>query len=102
MSDHSKAESDPRLEILNSDVVRCAHGATVGPLDPEMIFYIESRGVPGGEARRLVVEAFFEEILRKIPVEAIRTSVWRTVQRKLGREIGPDDGPRGADAWQHG
>src|SRR4051812_7764479 len=102
LSDHSKAESDPRLEILNSDVVRCAHGATVGPLDPETIFYIQSRGVPGDEARRLVVEAFFEEVLKKIPVEAIRNSVWRTVQRKLGREVGPNDTPGGADAWQAG
>jgi len=102
LSDHSKAESDPRLEILNSDVVRCAHGATVGPLDPEIIFYIESRGVPHDEARRLVVEAFFEEVLEKIPVEAIRNSVWRTVQRKLGRDVGPDDVPTGADAWQTG
>jgi Fe-S cluster assembly protein SufD len=102
LSDHSKAESDPRLEILNSDVVRCAHGATVGPLDPETIFYIQSRGVPADEARRLVVEAFFEEVLEKIPVEAIRDSVWRTVQRKLGREIGQDDRPAGADAWQVG
>jgi Fe-S cluster assembly protein SufD len=102
LSDHSKAESDPKLEILNSDVVRCAHGATVGPLDPETIFYIQSRGVPGDEARRLVVEAFFEEVLEKIPVEAIRNSVWRTVQRKLGREVGPNDTPGGADAWQAG
>ncbi len=102
LSDHSKAESDPRLEILNSDVIRCAHGATVGPLDPETIFYIQTRGVPGDEARRLVVEAFFEEVLRKIPVEAIRLSVWRTIQRKLGREIGPNDMPRGVDAWQDG
>jgi Fe-S cluster assembly protein SufD len=102
LSDHSKAESDPRLEILNSDVVRCAHGATVGPLDPETIFYIQSRGVPADEARRLVVEAFFEEVLEKIPVEAIRDSVWRTVQRKLGREVGQDDRSAGADAWQAG
>jgi Fe-S cluster assembly protein SufD len=102
LSDHSKAESDPRLEILNSDVVRCAHGATVGPLDPEIIFYIESRGVPQDEARRMVGEAFFEEVLEKIPVEAIRNSVWRTVQRKLGRAVGPDDVPTGADAWQAG
>jgi Fe-S cluster assembly protein SufD len=102
LSDHSRAESDPRLEILNSDVVRCAHGATVGPLDPETIFYIQSRGVPGDEARRLVVEAFFEEVLEKIPVEAIRNSVWRTVQRKLGRQVGPTDVPTGADAWQAG
>lgn len=102
LSDHSKAESDPRLEILNSDVVRCAHGATVGPLDPEVIYYIQSRGVPHDEARRLVVEAFFEEVLERIPVEAIRHSVWRTIQRKLGREVGPDDVPMGADAWQLG
>jgi Fe-S cluster assembly protein SufD len=100
LSDHSKAESDPRLEILNSDVVRCAHGATVGPLDPETIFYIQSRGVPADEARRLVVEAFFDEVMTKIPVVAIRDSVWRTVQRKLGREIGTNDRPSGADAWQ--
>lgn len=102
LSDHSKAESDPRLEILNSDVIRCAHGATVGPLDPETIFYIQTRGVPGNEARRLVVEAFFDEVLQKIPVEAIKLSVWRTIQRKLGREIGPNDVPRGVDAWQDG
>jgi Fe-S cluster assembly protein SufD len=102
LSDHSRAESDPRLEILNSDVVRCAHGATVGPLDPEMIFYIQSRGVPAVEAKRLVVEAFFEEVLQKIPVQAIRDSVWRTVQRKLGREVDPEDGPQGATAWQRG
>jgi Fe-S cluster assembly protein SufD len=100
LSDHSKAESDPRLEILNSDVVRCAHGATVGPLDPETIFYIQSRGVPADEARRLVVEAFFDEVMTKIPVAAIRDSVWRTVQRKLGRELGHDDRPAGSDAWQ--
>ncbi|MGE3271865.1 MAG: Fe-S cluster assembly protein SufD [Chloroflexota bacterium] len=102
LSDHSRAESDPRLEILNSDVVRCAHGATVGPLDPEIIFYIQSRGVPLEEARRLVVEAFFEEVLVKIPVESIRDSVWRTIQRKLGREISADATLAGADAWQAG
>ena len=102
LSDHSKAESDPRLEILNSDVIRCAHGATVGPLDPETIFYIQTRGVPGDEAKRLVVEAFFDEVLQKIPVQPIRLSVWRTIQRKLGREVGPNDVPRGVDAWQDG
>jgi Fe-S cluster assembly protein SufD len=102
LSDHSKAESDPRLEILNSDVVRCAHGATVGPLDPEIIFYLQSRGIPPDEAKRIVVEAFFDEVLAKIPVPAIRNSVWRTVQRKLGRKVGANEVPGGADAWQNG
>jgi Fe-S cluster assembly protein SufD len=87
---------------LNSDIVRCAHGATVGPIDREMIFYLQSRGIPRDEAMRMVVEAFFEEVLRKIPVEAIRTNVWRTIQRKLGRQVGDRDVPEGADAWQAG
>ncbi|MFN8524875.1 MAG: Fe-S cluster assembly protein SufD [Chloroflexota bacterium] len=93
LSDSSHAESDPRLEILNSDVVRCAHGATVGPLDKEMIFYIQSRGVPADEAQRLVVEAFFEPVLQKIPVESLRLDVWRTIQRKLGRTVSATDRP---------
>jgi Fe-S cluster assembly protein SufD len=102
LSDHSKADADPRLEILNSDVVRCGHGATVGPLDPEMIYYIQSRGIPGDEARRLVVEAFFEPVLAKIPVPSIRTSVWQSIQRKLGRVVGQDGRLEGGDAWQSG
>ena len=102
LSDHSRADSDPKLEILNSDIVRCAHGATVGPVDREMIFYLQSRGIPRDEAMRMVVEAFFEEVLQKIPVAAIRTNVWRTIQRKLGRQVGDKDGPEGADAWQAG
>ena len=102
LSDHSRAESDPRLEILNSDVVRCAHGATVGPLDPEMIYYIQSRGLPRDDAQRLVVEAFFAPVLERIPVEALRHSVWRTIQRKLGREVGALDAPGGTDEWETG
>jgi len=102
LSDHSRAESDPRLEILNSDVIRCAHGATVGPLDPEVIYYIQSRGLPRDEAQRLVVEAFFQPVLDKIPVKTIQASVWRGIQRKLGREVRADALPRGVDAWRAG
>ena len=102
LSDHSRAESDPRLEILNSDVVRCAHGATVGPLDPEVIYYIQSRGLPREEAQRLVVEAFFEPVLGRIPLESLKTDVWRSIQRKLGREVAGDARPTGTDAWQIG
>ncbi|MCC6179509.1 MAG: Fe-S cluster assembly protein SufD [Chloroflexi bacterium] len=102
LSNHSRAEADPQLEILNSDVIRCAHGATVGPLDREMIFYIESRGVPREEAQRLVVEAFFEEVLSRIPVPALKASVWEAVQRKLGREHSTDNGHIEANEWQIG
>ena len=102
LSDHAHADSDPKLEILNSDIVRCAHGATVGPVDRETIFYLQTRGIPRPEATRIVVEAFFDEVLKKIPVEAIRLSVWRTIQRKLGREVGASDVPEAEDQWQVG
>ncbi len=102
LSDYSKAESDPRLEILNSDVVRCAHGATVGPLDPEMIFYIQSRGMRAEDAKRMVVEAFFEPILERIPIESLKADIWRNVQRKLGLAVAGDAVPQGTDEWLTG
>ena len=51
ISGESKADSDPVLEILTADVVRCGHHAAVGPVDPEALFYLESRGIPAAEAR---------------------------------------------------
>jgi Fe-S cluster assembly protein SufD len=61
-----KAESIPELEIL-SDEVRCTHGATMGPLDPDMIFYLKSRGIDYKQAVRMIVSGFFEPTLKNIP-----------------------------------
>lgn len=83
LSDHSKADSDPKLEILNSDVVRCSHGATVGPVDEESLFYLMSRGLPRQDAEHLLVEGFFEPVVSRVPVEGLRKKLWHTVQRKL-------------------
>ena len=54
LSDRAKADSDPKLEILNNDVIRCTHGAAVGPVDQEMVFYLESRGLDRAKADRFV------------------------------------------------
>ena len=62
LSEHAWAESVPNLEIENNDV-RCSHASTVGPIDDEQRFYLESRGVPPGVAERLVVAGFFDEVL---------------------------------------
>lgn len=61
-----KAESIPELEIL-SDEVRCTHGATVGPIDPETIFYLKSRGIDYDQAVRMIVSGFFEPTIKNIP-----------------------------------
>src|SRR5436190_8960044 len=66
LSDGAKADSDPKLEILNNDVVRCTHGAAVGPVDPEMLFYLQSRGMDVTVAEELIVEGFFRSVLDKL------------------------------------
>lgn len=62
----AKAETIPELEIL-TDQVRCSHGATVGPLDQEMIFYLTSRGIARHEAIKIIVGGFVEPLLGKMP-----------------------------------
>lgn len=62
----TKAESIPELEIL-TDQVRCTHGATMGPIDPEMVFYLKSRGISEAEAVKAIVSGFVEPLLAHIP-----------------------------------
>jgi Fe-S cluster assembly protein SufD len=83
LSDTAKAEADPRLEILNSEVERCSHGATVGPMDEDALFYVMSRGINRDEAQLLIVEAFFAPVLQRIPIEAVRERIWSGIQREL-------------------
>ena len=79
LSDKAKATSIPMLEIDNNDV-RCTHGATVGPVDPEHLFYLRSRGIPEPTAKRMLIQGFFGDVLDRIPFEHARKLVapWRT------------------------
>ena len=76
LSAHAKADSDPKLEILNNDVIRCTHGAAVGPVDPELVFYLQSRGLTQQEAERLIVEGFFQSVIEKLAQPALQQAVW--------------------------
>lgn len=67
LSDDAWAESVPNLEIENNEV-QCSHASTVGPVDPEQRFYLESRGVPTGRAERLIVKGIFDEIVDALPL----------------------------------
>lgn len=66
LSDTAWAESVPNLEIETNDV-RCSHASTVGPVDAEQRFYLESRGVPPRVADRLIVAGYFDEVVRALP-----------------------------------
>ncbi|MCC7359164.1 MAG: Fe-S cluster assembly protein SufD [Anaerolineales bacterium] len=79
----ARADSIPGLEILADDV-RCTHGATVGQLEAEHIFYLMSRGITRADAERLVVDGFFDPILQRIPFEGVRQRLKRSIEAKMG------------------
>ena len=83
LSDHAKATSIPMLEIDNNDV-RCTHGATVGPVDPNHLFYLRSRGIPESTAKRMIVQGFFGQVLERIPFEQARQMVETELEGRLG------------------
>ncbi|MBM3683105.1 MAG: Fe-S cluster assembly protein SufD [Actinobacteria bacterium] len=87
LSDDAWAESVPNLEIENNDV-RCSHASTVGPIDDDQRFYLESRGVPPEAAEQLVVTGFFDEVLDKLPVVGAADHVRSRVADKLARSAG--------------
>ncbi len=84
LSDGPRADSIPELEILNEDV-KCTHGATVGPVSREELFYCQARGIPREEALRVIVGGFVEPTLREAP-EDLRARLHEYVEERL-REI---------------
>ncbi len=83
LSPNARADSIPGLEILANDV-RCTHGATVGKIDQEQLFYLLSRGIPHADAVRLIVEGFFEPIMDRIPFDGVRNRFRLAIKQKLG------------------
>jgi Fe-S cluster assembly protein SufD len=82
LSDAARADSIPGLEILADDV-RCTHGATVGKLEQEPLFYLKSRGIPQAEAEKMVVEGFFDPIFQRIPFEGVRERFQQYIADKM-------------------
>jgi Fe-S cluster assembly protein SufD len=83
LSEKAKASSEPILEILNNDILRCSHGATVGPVDPEHRFYLESRGIPRPVAERMLVQGFLGEVLDRLPVAQVREEVEQDLATRI-------------------
>jgi Fe-S cluster assembly protein SufD len=83
LSKEAKADSDPVLEILTSDIIRCSHGATAGPVDDEQLYYLETRGIPPERAEALLVRAFLNEVLARVAGEALRDELASIVEGKL-------------------
>jgi Fe-S cluster assembly protein SufD len=82
LSKNARADSIPGLEILADDV-RCTHGATVGKIDPNEVFYLQTRGIPKVEAEKLIVEGFFDPIMQRIPFEGVRERFQGSIHKKM-------------------
>jgi Fe-S cluster assembly protein SufD len=82
LSNDARVDTKPQLEIFNDDV-KCAHGATVGQLEEEELFYLLTRGLPENLARNLLTYGFAEEIINKIGIEAIKSELDAAVLNRL-------------------
>ena len=82
LSRTARADSIPGLEIMADDV-RCTHGATVGKIDPDQIYYLRSRGIPYQDAERLIVEGFFDPIMQRIAFEGVRSRFQQAILEKM-------------------
>lgn len=91
LSEGAWAESVPNLEIENNDV-KCSHASTVGPIDEEQRYYLESRGIEPSIAERLVVLGFFDEVLAQLPAGELASEMRARVAAKL--TIGVPGGAR--------
>ena len=84
LTDGARADSVPNLEIETGEVSGAGHASATGRFDDEQLFYLQARGIPADEARRMVVRGFFTEVLDQIPNDNIRTRLWTAVDDEIG------------------
>jgi len=86
LSNDARVDTKPQLEIFNDDV-KCAHGATVGQLEEEELFYLLTRGLPENLARNLLTYGFAEEIINKIGIDSIKSDLDAAVLNRLNVKL---------------
>jgi Fe-S cluster assembly protein SufD len=82
LSDQAHADSIPGLEIMANDV-RCTHGATLGRINREDLFYLMTRGLTRAEAERLIVRGFFQDVLDRIELEPVREALGKALEARI-------------------
>jgi Fe-S cluster assembly protein SufD len=86
LSEDAQINSKPELEIFANDV-KCTHGAAVGQLDDDAVFYLRSRGLGLAEARRMLIHAFLGDVLQRMPLAPIREGIEGVVGRQLAHAL---------------
>ena len=94
LTDGATINTKPQLEIFADDV-KCTHGAAIGQLDDDAIFYLRARGLPYAEARDMLIHAFAGEILERVHVIPLREALEAELFAQLARDLAEIDGARG-------
>jgi len=86
LGDEATVSTRPQLEIFANDV-KCTHGATIGRLDEESLFYLRTRGIGKDEARNVLIRAFADDVIDKIPLTLVRDVIVDGLHRRLERDF---------------
>jgi Fe-S cluster assembly protein SufD len=84
LSRSAEVDTKPQLEIFADDV-KCSHGTTVGELDGDMLFYLRSRGIPQAQATQMLCQGFAQEVLDRLPSEALRDRAGKVLAQRLNQ-----------------
>ncbi|HZP50177.1 Fe-S cluster assembly protein SufD [Actinocrinis sp.] len=88
LTDGARADSVPNLEIETGEIVGAGHASATGRFDDEQLFYLQARGIPEDEARRLVVRGFFADVIAQIGVPDVEQRLMEQVEAELARTVG--------------
>jgi Fe-S cluster assembly protein SufD len=83
LTDGARADSVPNLEIETGEIIGAGHASATGRFDDEQLFYLQARGIPADQARRLIVRGFFGEIISKIAVPSVRKRLTDAIEHEL-------------------
>src|SRR5581483_6496184 len=84
LSDGARADSVPNLEIETGDIAGAGHASATGRFDDLQLFYLQSRGIPEDEARRLVVRGFFADVVQRIGLPDLERQLMTAIEARLG------------------
>lgn len=87
LTDTAKMNTKPQL-IIDADDVKCSHGATVGHIDEDALFYLRARGIGEKDARMMLMNAFAHEVVQEIRIEPLRDKIDELVEKRLRGELG--------------
>ncbi len=93
LTEGTRADSVPNLEIETGEIEGAGHASATGRFDDEQLFYLQARGIPEAEARRLVVHGFFAELVREIGIPAIEARLLESIEKELAVAVGTPTDP---------